>query len=43
MLRGAGGLQQVENDHVVVQIGGTAPSQLLKSVGIELVEKRGEA
>ena len=43
MLRNAGVLEQIDNDHVVVQIGGTAPSQLLRSVGIELVEKRGEA
>ena len=35
--------EQIDNAHVVVQIGGTAPSQLLRSVGIELVEKRGEA
>ena len=43
MLRSATGMLQLENDHVVVQIGGTAPSQLLRSAGIELVEKRGEA
>jgi len=43
MLKSARGMQQLENDHVVVQIGGTAPSQLLHSLGIELVEKRGEA
>jgi thioredoxin reductase len=43
MLRSKAGMEQIENDHVVVQIGGTAPSQLLKSAGIELVEKRGEA
>ncbi len=42
-LQGRGGVQRVANDHVVVQIGGTAPSQLLRSIGIELVEKRGEA
>jgi thioredoxin reductase len=43
LLSGASGMQKLPNDHVVVQIGGTAPSQLLKSAGIELVEKRGEA
>lgn len=43
MLKSARGMQQLDNDHVVVQIGGTAPSQLLHSLGIELVEKRGEA
>jgi len=43
MLRSAAGVHARPNDHVVVQIGGTAPSQLLRSAGIELVEKRGEA
>jgi thioredoxin reductase len=43
MLRSHRGVEQLDNDHVVVQIGGTAPSQLLHSIGIELVEKRGEA
>jgi hypothetical protein len=43
MVRGETGIEQLANDHVVVQIGGTAPSQLLRSIGIELVEKRGEA
>jgi len=43
MLRSKTGIDQLDNDHVVVQIGGTAPSQLLRSIGIELVEKRGEA
>jgi thioredoxin reductase (NADPH) len=33
----------VSNDHVIVQIGGTSPSELLKTIGIELVEKRGQA
>jgi thioredoxin reductase len=33
----------VANDHVIVQIGGTSPSELLKTIGIQLVEKRGEA
>jgi thioredoxin reductase/NAD-dependent dihydropyrimidine dehydrogenase PreA subunit len=43
LLKGTFGTKQIENDHVVVQIGGTAPGQLLRSIGIELVEKRGEA
>jgi len=34
---------RLPNDHVIVQIGGTSPSDLLKSIGITLVEKRGEA
>ena len=36
-------VSNLRNDHVIVQIGGTSPSALLKSVGIDLVEKRGEA
>jgi thioredoxin reductase/NAD-dependent dihydropyrimidine dehydrogenase PreA subunit len=43
VLKSSTGARKLPNDHVVVQIGGTAPSQLLKSVGIELIEKRGEA
>jgi thioredoxin reductase/NAD-dependent dihydropyrimidine dehydrogenase PreA subunit len=31
------------NDSVIVQIGGTAPSELLQKFGIEVVTKRGEA
>ena len=31
------------NDDVIVQIGGTAPSELLQKFGIEVVTKRGEA
>lgn len=31
------------NDAVVVQVGGTAPTQLLQDIGIELVTKFGEA
>lgn len=42
-LKSERGIQELDNDHVVVQIGGTAPSQLLHSLGIELVEKRGTA
>lgn len=43
MLRTPNGLRQVTNDSVIVQIGGQPPSALLKTIGIELVEKRGEA
>ncbi len=42
-LSGPGGIEVVRNDHVIVQIGGQAPSELLRSIGIELVEKRAEA
>jgi hypothetical protein len=31
------------NDRVIIQIGGQPPSALLRTIGIELVEKRGEA
>lgn len=37
-----GTVEQIANDGVVVQIGGTPPSALLASFGIHLVEKRGE-
>jgi thioredoxin reductase len=37
------GTRDVVNDRVVVQIGGQPPSELLRTIGIELVEKRGEA
>lgn len=33
----------VENDAVIVQIGGTAPAELLQNFGIQVVTKRGEA
>lgn len=36
-------VESLANDDVIVQIGGTPPNQLLKAIGIELVEKRGEA
>ena len=39
----ASGREQVRNDHVIVQIGGQPPSDLLRTIGIQLVEKRGEA
>jgi thioredoxin reductase/NAD-dependent dihydropyrimidine dehydrogenase PreA subunit len=39
-----GGKQKkLKNDAVVIQIGGTAPSELLQKFGIEVVIKRGEA
>lgn len=39
-----GGQQQrLQNDAVVVQIGGTAPAELLQKFGIDVVTKRGEA
>jgi thioredoxin reductase len=37
------GTREMVNDRVVVQIGGQPPSALLRTIGIELVEKRGEA
>lgn len=37
------GPREVINDRVIVQIGGQPPSELLRTIGIELVEKRGEA
>jgi thioredoxin reductase/NAD-dependent dihydropyrimidine dehydrogenase PreA subunit len=43
VLKTAAGPRQIENDSVIVQIGGQSPSALLKTLGIELVEKRGEA
>ena len=43
MVKGSSGLARVANDSVIVQIGGQPPSELLKTIGIELVEKRGEA
>ncbi|MEZ4362105.1 MAG: NAD(P)-binding domain-containing protein [Kofleriaceae bacterium] len=42
-LRTRDGTERLRNDHVIVQIGGQAPSALLHTIGIELVEKRGEA
>ncbi|MGE0784485.1 MAG: NAD(P)-binding domain-containing protein [Sandaracinaceae bacterium] len=43
-LRGRDGrLEDVVNDGLIVQIGGTPPSQLLQRFGIQVVEKRGEA
>jgi thioredoxin reductase len=34
---------RIPNDAVIVQIGGTAPAELLQSFGIRVVTKRGEA
>jgi thioredoxin reductase/NAD-dependent dihydropyrimidine dehydrogenase PreA subunit len=42
-LCGPGGVEELANDAVIIQIGGTAPSELLHRIGIELVAKRGEA
>jgi thioredoxin reductase/NAD-dependent dihydropyrimidine dehydrogenase PreA subunit len=42
-LKTPNGVQQMINDNVIVQIGGQPPSELLRTIGIELVEKRGEA
>jgi thioredoxin reductase/NAD-dependent dihydropyrimidine dehydrogenase PreA subunit len=42
VLKGGGKTTKVRNDAVVVQIGGTPPSELIKTIGIEIVEKRGE-
>lgn len=33
----------IPNDEVIIQIGGTAPAELLRKFGIEVVTKRGEA
>jgi thioredoxin reductase len=43
VLRTSQGTQSIPNDAVIVQIGGTPPSQLLKSFGIQIVTKYGEA
>ena len=42
-LNSSRGRQEVPADEVIVQIGGSSPSALLKTIGIELVEKRGAA
>ncbi len=43
-LRNGSGLPiSIQNDAVVVQVGGTAPTDLLQGVGIEIVTKYGEA
>jgi thioredoxin reductase/ferredoxin len=43
VLKSREGKREILNDAVVVQIGGTSPTDLLKGIGIELVEKRGTA
>jgi thioredoxin reductase/NAD-dependent dihydropyrimidine dehydrogenase PreA subunit len=43
VLDGPGGRFELANDAVVVQIGGTSPDDLLRGIGLELIEKRGEA
>jgi thioredoxin reductase len=42
-LRTKGGTEHLRNDAVIIQIGGTPPSALLGSFGIDLVTKYGEA
>jgi thioredoxin reductase (NADPH) len=42
-LNAEGGVTKVQSDAVIVQIGGTSPNALLRGLGIDLVEKRGEA
>jgi hypothetical protein len=34
---------RIPNDAVIVQIGGTAPSELLAKFGVDVIVKRGEA
>jgi dihydropyrimidine dehydrogenase (NAD+) subunit PreT len=43
VLTGRGRETRIQNDAVIVQIGGTAPVELLQSFGIHVVTKRGEA
>ncbi|MCE9578486.1 MAG: NAD(P)-binding domain-containing protein [Deltaproteobacteria bacterium] len=43
VLRTPEGRIELPNDQVVIQVGGTAPDELLRGIGIELIEKRGEA
>jgi thioredoxin reductase/NAD-dependent dihydropyrimidine dehydrogenase PreA subunit len=43
LLKTDNGQTTVPNDAVIVQIGGTAPAELLKTFGIDVVTKRGEA
>jgi len=42
-LKQDGKVETIPNDAVIVQIGGTAPASLLKSFGLEIVTKYGEA
>jgi len=41
-LRDVGGEYPIDNDAVIAQLGGTTPTEVLKSFGIELVTKFGE-
>lgn len=41
-LQNGSGAYQLDNDAVIAQLGGTAPAEVLKSFGIELVTKFGE-
>jgi thioredoxin reductase/ferredoxin len=43
LLTSGGRPMPIVNDDVIVQIGGTAPAELLQKFGIEVVTKRGEA
>ncbi|HKO94569.1 MAG TPA: NAD(P)-binding domain-containing protein, partial [Polyangiaceae bacterium] len=43
LLQAGSQLQQLTNDAVLVQIGGTPPARLLGNLGIQLVTKYGEA
>ncbi|RLB55729.1 MAG: 4Fe-4S ferredoxin [Deltaproteobacteria bacterium] len=38
-----GSVETIENDAIIVQIGGTSPAKLLESFGIRMVTKYGEA
>ncbi|MGB3050236.1 MAG: FAD-dependent oxidoreductase [Polyangiales bacterium] len=40
---GSGEPSSIQNDAVVIQVGGTAPTRLLQDIGIEIVTKYGEA
>jgi thioredoxin reductase/ferredoxin len=43
LLTSGGREMQLPNNDVIVQIGGTAPAELLQTFGIQVVTKRGEA
>jgi thioredoxin reductase/NAD-dependent dihydropyrimidine dehydrogenase PreA subunit len=43
VLTNGGREMRIANDAVIVQIGGTAPAELLRTFGIQVVTKRGEA
>ncbi|MFO0742191.1 MAG: NAD(P)-binding domain-containing protein [Labilithrix sp.] len=42
-LKSEGNEVKLQNDSIIVQIGGTAPSELLQKFGVEVVKKYGEA